>query len=194
MYLTVWRFQLQCAQCWGGKMHGILHCNAEAPPKLDAKFEDHALYQIKSSVLKAFQILPPSHLCWYCCSHEFLMVACITVLVISIIIAVVVVVAVATVCSCPCCLPCRRWNPWSMRLLNVSLSILLLIRCYCKQSFLCKYHIESCFKFKVMYKPIELLMRLPCLPTGNGSCEEKEGFKAGKTISETIGKVYGPLH
>ena len=26
---------------------------AEAPPKLDAKFEDHALYQIKNSVLKA---------------------------------------------------------------------------------------------------------------------------------------------
>ena len=39
---------------------------AEAPPKLDAKFEDHALYQIKSSVLKACLLSLTSRHDWIC--------------------------------------------------------------------------------------------------------------------------------
>ena len=39
--------------CWASSKARSSAREAEAPPKLDAKFEDHALYQIKSSVLKA---------------------------------------------------------------------------------------------------------------------------------------------
>ena len=52
------RFQAPVKPEWSHAERRVSPCRqtvtcAKAPPKLDAKFEDHALYQIKSSVLKA---------------------------------------------------------------------------------------------------------------------------------------------